>query len=90
MGKFGEDEESLIMNFTIIASCLSLFGSLFILVCYCAFKDLRMFAFKLVALLSFADVCNSAGFLLGPLKDDSAACYFQAIVISYFSVCSVL
>ena len=52
---FSADDEAIIMDVAIIGNCFSLLGSLFILVSYCAFPELRAFAFKLIALLSLSD-----------------------------------
>jgi hypothetical protein len=67
---YTDDEEAMIMDFNIVGSCLSLLGSLFILICFVGFTELRTFAFKLVALMSLADFFNSVALLIGPMKHE--------------------
>lgn len=83
-------------------SVLSFLGSLFIITCYFYFKNLRKFAFKLVAILSLTDLLNQGVdmFISVPASEleqiNSGAievtglCYAQAILNSYFELSSVL
>ena len=77
-------------------SVLSFLGSLFIISAYLYFKNLRKFAFKLVAILSFTDLLNQGVdmFIYVPaieleqinsgVIDVTGKCYAQAILNSYF------
>ena len=89
MGNFEKEEEEIIIDVNIIVNSLSLLGSLFILVAFCSFKQLRVYAFKLVAMLSLADFFQSLGMLIGPMHNGDKMCYAQALIISYFSVVSI-
>ena len=83
-------------------SVLSFLGSLFIISAYLYFKNLRKFAFKLVAILSFTDLLNQGVdmFISVPaieleqinsgVIDVTGKCYVQAILNSYFELSSVL
>ena len=75
-----------------VALSLSLAGSLFIISMYIFFPDLRAFAFKLIALMSLADVgksiCNShPAYLLPP---NGVFCYIAAAGDTFCSLASVL
>ena len=53
------DQIQQLFLYTKLVCVLSSIGALFVLFCFWRFVALRKFAFKLVALLSFADLCVS-------------------------------
>lgn len=83
-----------------VISMFSLVGSIFIIICYIAFKHLRKFAFTLVMILSVTDVLNQAMDFLQPSAAEldtmeatnivTTECYVQAIGNSIFELASVL
>ena len=62
---FIHSEEVLIYNLVRVSSILSLFGSLFVLFTWYAFKDIHFFSRKLIVYTSIADICSSMAFLYG-------------------------
>lgn len=83
-----------------VMSAISGIGSLFILVCYFRYSNLRRFAFTLVAILSFTDVLNQVTEFIQPSVQEldeikrtgvlTPACWAQALTDSYFELASVL
>ena len=69
-------------SYATISSCgLSVLGSLLIVVAYCALKDMRTGAQKIVTLLAIADFVSAAGYIIGSInflvhfdEDDEAKC----------------
>ena len=74
------------------ASSLSLLGSLFIIITYSLFTDLRGYAFKMVLILALFDILNCIGFMI-PTYDStnkSIPCHIQAILINISSIAAIL
>ena len=61
-----QDEVSALAGISMFFSALSLLGSGFIIACYLRFRELRMFTFKLVFMLSVNDFINQVGDFLQP------------------------
>lgn len=70
------------------AAGLSLFGCLFIILVYLFFKELRVFAFKLVLHMTVCDLIRCVGFLL--IHADKSLCETQAVLIQAGSIGSIL
>ena len=83
-------EETLVMDITIASCTLSLLGSLFIIVFFLAFEELRRFAHRLICYLAIAEFFWAGSFLLGPLRDSDGMCPFQSVLITYFGLTVVL
>lgn len=64
--KLTDEEVNTTLGFSAFVSAASLLGSIFIIVCYIAFKHLRKFSFTLVMLLSVTDVLNQAFDFVAP------------------------
>jgi len=77
---FSDDDEVAINAVSGIAASLSILGSGFIIFAILYFKKWTQIHFKLVFMLSVADVINSFSFLIGNADDPSGACTFQGIV----------
>jgi hypothetical protein len=102
MSSLSSSQISATQGVATFVSVLSFLGSLFIITCYLYFKNLRKFAFKLVAILSLTDLLNQGVDMFisvppGELEqinngsiDVSSRCYAQAILNSYFELSSVL
>ncbi|CAG9324119.1 unnamed protein product [Blepharisma stoltei] len=75
---------------SMVGTCiLSVIGSIFVISAYILFKELRAFAFKLVAYLAFADMCSALVYMI-PWKVSDPLCQFQASVSLYFDLSGVL
>ena len=61
-----QDEVSALAGISMFFSALSLLGSGFIIACYLRFRELRMFTFKLVFMLSVNDFINQVDDFLQP------------------------
>ena len=92
---FIHSEEVLIYNLVRVSSILSLFGSLFVLFTWYAFKDIHFFSRKLIVYTSIADICSSMAFLYGTFiqgyKENTHAstqCVVQGILIQFFYLAS--
>lgn len=88
---FDQSEIDTIQGVSVAASVFSLFGCLFIIVCYIKFTELRSFAFTLVFYMSCSDFFASISKMLnsGGMAD-SSTCVFQAVSISFFELVSIL
>ena len=74
-----------------ISCTLSGFGSLFIVVTYCAIPQLRrVFALQLVAFMAACELLNACGVLLGSPEPDGDVCSAQSLVVAFSSLSSVL
>ena len=99
-GYLSDSDVEITTNIALVISMLSLMGSIFIIICYIAFKHLRKFAFTLVMILSVTDVLNQTMDFLQPTAAEldymessntvSTECYVQAIGNSIFELASVL
>jgi hypothetical protein len=68
----GEDEKETLLFTRMIISSVSITGSLFIIITYMLFKDLREFTFKLILMLSIADLLFTVSLIL---PNTGASCY---------------
>ena len=80
-----------------IGGCLSVVGSLFIIVSYCIFRRSRKFSRKLLLFLTIADLGASLGWLMSgfhvdmPLPDrPGTLCVIQGYVLQFFYLASFL
>lgn len=83
---YSSDEREVLLIVTSVTAGLSLLGCLFILLVYLLFKELRVFAFKLVVHMTIGDFLRSLGFLL----QFPYLCPVQAMLIQAGSLASVL
>lgn len=99
--RLSRSEIVLVEDISVAFAVLSLCGSLFIITCYARFRELRTFAFMLVAILSATDAANLIFDLISPQPQDLEAmeaheiavtpqCYVQAVGNSAFQLSSVL
>ena len=74
------------------ASSLSLFGSLFIIITYSMFTDLRGYAFKMILILALFDILNCIGFSIPTYEstDKSIPCHIQAVLINISTIAGIL
>ncbi len=75
----------------------SFLGSLFVLICYWKFRELRNFAFHMVSCMALSDLFFSVANLLGDTHNphtwmgaSHTLCGVQAAMISYFQLASLL
>ena len=73
-----------------ICNSFGLLGSILTLILYLGYPQVRLFAFKLIFFLSLSTSGYSISILMGPSTDDSKSCRVQAVLVSYFSVSSIL
>jgi hypothetical protein len=84
------DQQNVVLSaIRIGASVISMLGSGFIVVMYCAYKDLRKFAFKLVFMLSICDIIMGFGTFLADGNEDNNLCRVQAVIIQFGSISGV-
>jgi len=86
---FTNEENEVLSVIRIVASTISMMGSLFIIVMYLAYEDLRKFAFKLVVMLSVCDVILGIGNYLGNGNQDNLLCHIQGFIIQLGSISGV-
>jgi len=81
-----------VTGLSIGTAAFSFLGSLFILACFFAFRqDEKSFGFTLVAYMAGTDSLISLAKLFGNAGSVSTGfCYFQAVLMSYFEVSSIL
>jgi hypothetical protein len=84
------DEEEAIVAVNIVASSLSILGSLFVILVYCGFSEVRSYSFRLVLYMSICDLLLSFANLLGSMDSSHEMCIAQAVLISYFGLASIL
>merc|ERR1712216_898231 len=90
---FTDDDEHTVITVSTVASVLSMCGSAFIVICILYFKKWELFHFRLVFMLSVADLINSFSFFLQSPKDPSGTCTFQSILQQFggtYSYCWVV
>ena len=83
---YSSSEREILFFVTSITAGLSLLGCLFIILVYLLFKELRVFAFKLVVHMTIGDFLRSLGFLL----QSHYLCPVQAMLIQAGSLASIL
>ena len=91
----GSPDLAVLSTITDVTAVFSLFGSLLLLLAYFFLPGQRVFAFKLVACLSFSDAWSSMSYLIGTHggispQNGTAQCTIQAVLTSYFGLSSVL
>jgi hypothetical protein len=90
-------EIAIVEALSLTVSLLSIFGCVFMLLCYWRFKSMRKFAFKLVAILSATDVAAQLFNFVSPTGKNmqdmqegiipiSNVCYAQAVGDSFFEL----
>jgi len=92
------EEARVLEQINIAMSVFSFLGSSFIIFCYYKFQHLHTFPFKLVLFVSISDFITSIGNFMGDAggNDDThlgaseGLCVFQAVLISYGQLSSVL
>lgn len=88
---YTQEEQDIITGIAVATGVLSMIGSLFIVVCYLVFKDLRSFAFTLVFWMSLCDFFASIAKVMGDgANSGPLACHFQSIMMSFAELASVL
>lgn len=90
MGEFSADQTAVVLDVNIIASSFSLLGSLFVILVYISFMEIRVFAFRLVVYLSICNFFYCAAVLIGPIQESQSLCIVQALLISYFGLASIV
>ena len=78
---------------TEVSCCLSIVGSLLIIVSYCLWHDLRTKARRIVVFLSVADLISAVAYLYGSLrafKSETWDCIAQSAVSTYSNIASFL
>ena len=85
---FDHRENDIITLALEICNCLSLLGSLSIMVIYFSYRSLRSFAFQLIVFMSLADIIRAVGFELSP--DNRVSCEMQGILTNFGSLSSVV
>eukprot|EP00457_Paulinella_chromatophora_P006714 gb/GEZN01006733.1/.p1 GENE.gb/GEZN01006733.1/~~gb/GEZN01006733.1/.p1 ORF type:complete len:330 (-),score=36.45 gb/GEZN01006733.1/:576-1565(-) len=96
--KFRDDESEVLEKLIVTMSILSFIGSIFIIACYNKFSEIRSFAFRLVFFVSVADMGTALGNFLGDaggnadtwMSAGTGLCLFQAMVLSFFNLASML
>ena len=73
----------------VVACSLSILGSLFIMVLFFRFKELRLIPFRLIFYMIIADFFHSIGLILPYFLNDDL-CQAQGYIISYFSLSTIL
>lgn len=82
---YSSNEQEVLLVVTSVTAGLSVLGCLFILLVYLFFKELRVFAFKLVVHMTLGDFLRSLGLLL-----PHSVCPLQAMLIQAGSLASIL
>ena len=85
-----DNEKSSVMLCQYICNSFGLLSSILTLILYLGYHQVRLFAFKLIFFLSISSAGYSISILIGPSTDESKSCQAQAVLISYFSVSSIL
>jgi hypothetical protein len=82
-----DPHESWLFITVIVGVILSMIASMFIIVMFFCYKDLRVITFRLVFYMSVADILDGAAYLL---PSEGVYCYLQAIGNTVFPLSSVL
>jgi len=99
MTDVSDNDSKLLTALNVSMAAFSFIGSTFIITCFIKFKELRSFAYRLVLWVAISDWWNAIGNMMGDVGGYSAsesgpsrssACRFQAILISYFELTSIL
>lgn len=98
MSSFTDEEARVLENINVSVSVFSFIGSTFIVWAFWKLRDVRSFVFQLVRWVAFSDVGYSIGNFLGDAGGNSEThvgaspglCTFQAVLISYFGLASML
>lgn len=89
MGLSSEEVDT-VVAINIVTSSLSFLGSLFVILVYCGFSEVRSYSFRLILYMSICDLFLSFANLLGPMDSSDAMCTAQAVLISYFGLASII
>eukprot|EP00698_Gefionella_okellyi_P022818 TRINITY_DN7621_c0_g1_i1.p1 TRINITY_DN7621_c0_g1~~TRINITY_DN7621_c0_g1_i1.p1 ORF type:complete len:447 (-),score=46.38 TRINITY_DN7621_c0_g1_i1:112-1452(-) len=75
-----------------VTSSLSFIGCLYVVVTFCAFEDIRKrINFRLATMLAVSDIGQQICTFLGTPGDESPnLCLFQAIFLSYTTLCTII
>lgn len=84
---FTPEQNHIIMLVVMSGAGLSLIGGLFIILSYIWYRSLRNFPYKLIVILTIADVLNSGAYLMG---FDHRLCQAQAALMQFFTVATFL
>lgn len=87
--EFSDSEETMISNIAAGIAAVSLIGSLFIIVSYITFPELRSFAFELILMVAISDSLRSSSYVLSQTIN-SNLCYPQAVLMTFGEVASIL
>lgn len=88
---FSADQNAIQYLVNVAASVASCIGCTFVVIVYLRFKNLQVFAFKLVAVLALFDIGHDLSFLLPTYSGDpDTICIVQSVSLSFFSLASVL
>lgn len=92
-----KSEEQILNIGTTVASSMSVLGSSFIIFTYFKFPKLRTMAYRLVLMLSIADVLFAMSYLFGATYEGgndecstSFSCYFESLTLQVFGVATLL
>jgi len=82
---------ALIDGLAVGTSALSFVGSMFVVACYFYLKDARSVLFTMVMFMSASDGIGSIAQMFGnAVAINMNFCYFQAVLMSYFQLASIL
>lgn len=84
----GNYEISAVMLCQYICNSFGLLSVILVGILYIGYRNIKVFAFKLVLYLALTSGGYSIGLLIGP--SEGVSCYIQGTIISYFSISSVL
>lgn len=86
---YTDQAEEITFYSILISNCLSILGSIFVCAVYLAFKEIRVFSYKLVVMMCIADSILSLGLLLLDYHG-YVHCQTAAFLNSYGSLSSIL
>jgi len=90
---FTDDQQHTLTTIIIFGAAMSLAGSLFIMSAFISIPKLHNFAFRLVFFMALCDFFHAFGSVFGGIfadGDHPAACRFQAFMIQFGSLASIL
>mmetsp|Transcript_2240 Transcript_2240/g.5204 ORF Transcript_2240/g.5204 Transcript_2240/m.5204 type:complete len:324 (-) Transcript_2240:105-1076(-) len=87
-GQLSRAQEHDLTIITQVFSSLSVCGSLFIILSFLLFPNLRKFSYRLVFWLSVSDLLNQCSTYFGSPNEHTAECFIQAGVNQFFSIAS--
>ena len=87
MSEFSSEDEDIIILVTIFSACFGLMGSLFIIVMFLGYKELRKFSYRLIVYLAISDSGMAISILIGHTGE--GACVFQGVMMTYFGLSTI-